>query len=179
MRLTERSYRLGLATKERYEKYLEKKRRVEEEMHRFENTRITPAEAEEFLKSVGTTPLKNSTTLAELMKRPEINYENIRALDPDRQELSLHGAIPLQVNIKYKGYIDKQLNQIEKFKKLENRELPETIEYSKIDGLRIEARQKLDAMKPSSLGQASRISGVSPADINVLVVYLEKERRRR
>lgn len=178
-RLTERSYRLGLATEERYQKYLEKKQRVAQEMERFENTWITPGEAADFLKSVGTAPLKNKATLAELMKRPEINYENIVALDPNREELPLHGATQLQVNIKYRGYVDKQLAQIEKFKKLEGRELPSSIEYGKIDGLRIEARQKLDALKPASLGQASRISGVSPADINVLMVYLEKERRRR
>ncbi len=178
VRLTEKSYNLGLATQERYDKYLEKKRLVEEEMLRYENTYISPGESSAFLENLGTAPLKNKTTLAELMKRPQVNYDNIAVLDPQRRDLPLHGATQLQVNIKYKGYIDKQLHQIEKFKKLENRKLPTDLEYSGIDGLRIEARQKLDALKPESLGQASRISGVSPADINVLVVYLERERRR-
>lgn len=143
VRLTEKSYNLGLATQERYDKYLEKKRLVEEEMLRYENTYISPGESSAFLENLGTAPLKNKTTLAELMKRPQVNYDNIAVLDPQRRDLPLHGATQLQVNIKYKGYIDKQLHQIEKFKKLENRKLPTDLEYSGIDGLRIEARQKL------------------------------------
>ena len=176
-RLTEKGYQLGLVSQERYNKYLQKKEAVEKEIERLENTEVLPTEAEEFLISLGSTPLKNKTTLAELLKRPEITYENLEAIDNYPDRLTGHAATQLQVQIKYAGYIDKQLSQIEKFKKLENKKLPQDIVYGEIEGLRIEARQKLDAIKPVSVGQASRISGVSPADINVLLIYLERNRR--
>ena len=176
-RLTEKGYQLGLVSQERYDKYLQKKEAVEKEVERLENTEVLPTEAEEFLISLGSTPLKNKTTLAELLKRPEITYENLEAIDNYPDRLTGHAATQLQVQIKYAGYIDKQLSQIEKFKKLENKKLPQDIVYGEIEGLRIEARQKLDAIKPVSVGQASRISGVSPADINVLLIYLERNRR--
>lgn len=177
LRLTEKSYHLGLATIERYNKYLQKKQSVEDEINRMSNTEVYPKDVEKFLLKYNSTPLKNKTTLTDLLKRPEITYEALGEIDQDRPKLSEHAITQLEVQIKYEGYIGKQLAQIEKFKKLENKKLPQTLEYDKIDGLRIEAQQKLNDLKPVSVGQASRISGVSPADINVLLIYLEKSRR--
>ena len=113
------------------------------------------------------------------MKRPEITYDDLAEIDPERPELTLHEKAEVEVHIKYEGYITKQLAQVEKFKKLETKMLPADIDYSEIDGLRIEAQQKLNEIKPGSIGQASRISGVSPADINVLIIYLERMRRQK
>ena len=177
LRLTEKGYQIGLATEERYNKYLQKKENVSKELKRLEETEVYPKQVEEFLVKHNSTPLKNRITLAELLKRPEITYEILGEIDSDRPELTDHEITQLQVSVKYDGYIGKQLTQIEKFKKLENKKLDENIDYSSIDGLRIEARQKLDALKPISVGQASRISGVSPADINVLLIHLEKMKR--
>ena len=140
---------------------------------------VYPKDANDFLTSVGSAPLKNRSSLAELLKRPEVTYENMAVIDTERPELSSHALAQLEVQIKYEGYITKQLAQIERFKKLETKALSEEMDYSEIDGLRIEAMQKLNQIKPRSVGQASRISGVSPADINVLLVYLEKLRRKR
>ena len=179
LRLTEKSYRIGLADKERYNRYLEKKRIVEEERERMENSYVYPGDANEFLVKLGSSPLKNRVTLAELLKRPEVTYENLSEIDRDRPELSSHAINQLEVQIKYEGYINKQLNQIEKFKKLENKPLDENLYYDEIEGLRLEAIQKLNQIKPRSVGQASRISGVSPADIKVILVYLEKQRRKK
>ncbi len=177
LRLTEKSYQLGLATSERYNKYLQKKKSVEDEVKRMEETLVYPKDVSDFLNKYNSTPLKNRTTLAELLKRPEITYEALAEIDTDRPFLSEHAITQLEVQIKYEGYIGKQLAQIEKFKKLENKKLSQDINYSQIDGLRIEAQQKLDELKPVSVGQASRISGVSPADLNVLLIHLEKNRR--
>ena len=179
LRLTEKSYRIGLADKERYNRYLEKKRIVEEERERMENSYVYPGDANEFLVKLGSSPLKNRVTLAELLKRPEVTYENLSEIDRDRPELSSHAINQLEVQIKYEGYINKQLNQIEKFKKLENKPLDENLNYDEIEGLRLEAIQKLNQIKPRSVGQVSRMSGVSPADINVILVYLEKQRRKK
>ena len=123
-------------------------------------------------------PLKNKASLAELLKRPEITYENMVEIDKDREELSDHAVAQLQVQIKYAGYIGKQLSQIERFKKLENKPLSQDIVYDNIEGLRIEARQKLEKFRPVNIGQASRIGGVNPADISVLIVYLDSLHRR-
>lgn len=179
LRLTERSYALGLASEERYAKFLQKKENVEKERMRLEEKHVMPKEANPFLENLGSSPLSNKVSLAELMKRPEVTYENLVALDFERPKLSSHEVHQLEVQIKYEGYIQKQINQIERFKKLENKSLREDLDYGAIDGLRIEAAQKLDQIKPRSVGQASRISGVSPADINVLLVYLEKLRRQK
>ena len=179
LRLTEKSYAVGLASEERYQKFLAKKAEVEAEIARMEETLIYPKDANEFLESVGSAPLKNRASLAELLKRPEVTYENLAAIDGDRPELSSHALAQLEVQIKYEGYISKQYAQIERFKKLETKALSEELDYSEIEGLRIEAMQKLNQLKPRSVGQASRISGVSPADINVLLVHLEKVRRKR
>lgn len=179
LRLTEKSYQIGLASRERYERFLEKKKRVEEEKQRLERTYVTPQQAQEFLERMGTSPLQNRISLAELLKRPEINYQSLSQIDDGMPELSAHEQTQLEVQIKYEGYIRKQVAQIARFKKLEERKLPEDFDYNEVRGLRIEARQKLNQQKPVSLGQASRISGVSPADISVILVYLEKERRLR
>ncbi len=179
LRLTEKSYRIGLADEERYQRFLQKKLHVEEERQRLEQTYVYPEESREYLEELGSSPLQNRATLAELLKRPEVTYENLQTIDPDRPALSSHEINQLEVQIKYEGYIQKQLNQIERFKKLENKPLPEDLDYESIEGLRIEAMQKLNRIRPSSVGQASRISGVSPADINVLLVYLEKQRRKK
>lgn len=179
MRLTEKSYRIGLADEERYNKFLEKKQQVEEERRRLETTYIYPKDAKDFLEKIGSAPLQNRVTLAELLKRPQVTYEAMIEIDPERKKLSSHAETQLEVQIKYEGYINKQIAQIEKFKKLENKPLDESMDYSLIEGLRLEAMQKLNQLKPRSVGQASRISGVSPADINVLLVYLEKMRRKK
>lgn len=178
LRLTEKSYRAGLASGERYRRFVNTRDAVEKEMKRLENTFIIPSEIRGFLEKHGSTTLQNKISLAELLKRPEMNYEILAEIDPVRPKLSQHAITQMEVQIKYQGYIVKQLQQIERFKKLENRKLSPEFDYNQIDGLRIEARQKLNQLKPISVGQASRISGVSPADINVLLIHLEKQRRR-
>lgn len=179
-RLTEKGRAIGLVTSERYDKYLEKKKFVEEERLRLEETYVTANAANSFLEKNGSAPLQNRASIAELLKRPELSYEMLKEIDPaERPKMSAHGVNQLEVQIKYEGYISKQMRQIERFKKLENRRLKEDFDYSQIEGLRIEAIQKLNQLKPRSVGQASRISGVSPADINVLLIYLEKIKRRK
>lgn len=179
-RLTEISYKIGLASEERYNRYIKKKNSVEDEISRLEATKITPTkEIGEFLEKMGTAPLSKPISLLELMKRPEINYRNISHLDTERKYLSEEIINYVETAIKYEGYIQKQIKQIEQFKKLEDKKIPEDIEYDKISGLRIEAKQKLSKILPKSIGQASRISGVSPADINVLLIYLEQIKRRK
>lgn len=176
-RLTEKGYQLGLVKPERYERFLRKKKELEAERQRLETTKITPAQVNGFLDRLGSSPVAGGISLAELLKRPEVTYENLSEVDSERPVLSYHTVSQLEVMIKYSGYIDKQMKQIEKFRKLEEKRLPENLDYLNLDGLRIEARQKLDAIRPVSVGQASRISGVSPADINVLLIHLEKMRR--
>lgn len=179
LRLTEKGYEIGTVKEDRYRKYLEKKRIVEEETERLRNKTVHPEEVREFLMKRGSTPLKSAISMYELLRRPEITYSDTEEIDDRRPVLSRHQKTMLEVQIKYEGYIEKQKQQIEKFKKLENRKLSADFDYDRIDGLRIEARQKLNQFKPLSVGQASRISGVSPADINVLLIYLEKERRKK
>ncbi len=178
LRLTERSHRIGLATQERYDKTINKKKLVEEERERLKNTKVAPADINPLLEQWGTTRVDGSISLMELLKRPQVSYEGLAAVDKSRSALPQHIIDHLEVQIKYEGYIRKQLQQIEKFKRLEDKKLSENIDYSGIEGLRIEAKEKLDRFRPVSIGQASRISGVSPADINVLLIYLEKHRRR-
>lgn len=179
LRLTEKSYLAGLASEERYRRFLLTKEAAEQELERLEHTYVTPGEINGFLERNGSTPLQNRISLAELLKRPEMNYHLLAEIDPVRPELSQHSVTQLEVRIKYQGYITKQLHQIERFKKLENKKLYENFNYDEVDGLRIEARQKLNQLQPVSVGQASRISGVSPADINVLLIHLEKKHRRK
>ncbi len=178
-RLTEKSYKIGLASKERYLKYLETKRKVDLEMLRLQEVSVTPAEANKFMEKYGSSLIQNRISLAELLKRPELNYRLLFELDKDQPMMSEHEIAQVEVHIKYEGYIVKQQQQVEKFKKLETKKLSMDFDYAAVNGLRIEATQKLNKFKPVSVGQASRISGVSPADINVLLVYLEKEKRRK
>ena len=180
LRLTEKGYEIGLVTEERYNKYLKKKQQIKEEMDRLSKTFISPDKVNPLLEKLNTTPIKTGISLHDILKRPEVNYEKLAEIDTTRPDNILRDvAKQCEVAIKYDGYIDKQIKQIDQFKKLENKSLSQDIDYSKIDGLRIEARQKLDNIKPLSVGQASRISGVSPADISVLLVYLEQQRRKR
>ena len=179
LRLTELGHEVGLVKEDRYRRFLEKKAAVEKETQRLQHAVVSPEKANPLLEKLGTAPLKSAQSLHELLRRPEITYDNIAPIDPDRPELSRHQKTSMEVEIKYGGYIQKQLAQIEKFKRLEGKKLSSDIDYSKIDGLRIEARQKLNDHKPLSVGQASRISGVSPADINVLLIHLEKNSRRK
>ncbi|WP_201774964.1 tRNA uridine-5-carboxymethylaminomethyl(34) synthesis enzyme MnmG [Clostridium aceticum] len=180
LRLTPKGYEAGLVTEERYERYLNKKQQIESEMQRLKTTVVSPDKANPLLETLGSSLIKTGISLYDLLKRPEVSYETISAIDFHRNEEILKDVVKqCEVVIKYEGYIDKQLKQIDQFKKLENKRLTEDINYSEIDGLRLEARQKLNAIKPLSVGQASRISGVSPADISVLLVYLEQRRRQR
>lgn len=179
MRLTERGYAVGLVKKDRYEKLLKKKEVVAEETDRLKKKILQPDVVNPFLEEKGSTPVKSGISLLELLKRPEITYDDAAVIDDVRPKLSAHQKPMMEVQIKYEGYIIKQQQQIEKFKKLEHKKLPSDLDYFSIEGLRIEARQKLDALRPVSVGQASRISGVSPADINVLLIWLEKMRRQK
>jgi tRNA uridine 5-carboxymethylaminomethyl modification enzyme len=178
LRLTEKAYKIGLATEERYNKFKYKKEQVEKELNRLKTVIITPKkEINEFLEKLNSSPLKTAMSLYDLIKRPELSYEKLKELDKDRPELLREIRMQVEIQIKYEGYISKQLRQIDQFKKMESKKLPEDMDYNEIKGLRLEARQKLNQIRPESIGQASRISGVSPADINVLLVYLEQQRR--
>lgn len=178
LRLTERGFEVGLVKKDRYDKFLLKKKIVEKETNRLGKKILKPEEVNLFLEEKGSTPLKNAAPLLEILRRPEITYDDTAEIDDERPALSRHQKTMMEVQIKYEGYIEKQRQQIEKFKRLEDKKLPADFHYDEIEGLRIEARQKLNQFKPLSVGQASRISGVSPADINVLLIYLEKMRRK-
>ena len=180
MRLTQKGYDIGLVKEDRYNKFLDKKEAVEKELERLKTERVTPKDVNHLLEEMNASPIKVGLSLYEFLKRPEVNYELIEAIGKDAGDDVLY-AVKVQCVImtKYEGYIEKQLKQIDQFKKLENKKLSEDLNYSAIEGLRIEARQKLDAIKPISIGQASRISGVSPADISVLLIYLEQLRRGR
>jgi len=180
MRLTPIGYEIGLISKERYERFLKKKAMIEEEIERLNNTYVSPSVANPFLTEHSSTPIKSGINLAELLRRPELTYKALEAIDSNRPDYLRtdtergYDAIAQQVeiSIKYEGYIKRQLMQVEQFKKLEKKQLPPDIDYNAIHGLRIEARQKLSKLRPESVGQASRISGVSPADISVLLIYL-------
>lgn len=178
IRLSKYGHELGLVSDEQYNQVLKKQELVKEEMKRLENTTVgCNDKVQELLQKLNSTPLKSGTTLAELIRRPEISYEDLAEIDSDREPLKRDVIEQVNINIKYEGYITRQLKQVEHFKKLENKMIPETINYDEISGLRKEAQQKLKKFNPRSIGQASRISGVSPADISVLLVYLEQHRR--
>ncbi|MDF2548639.1 MAG: mnmG [Anaerosolibacter sp.] len=179
LRLTEKGRKIGLVKEDRYDRFLRKSQQIAVEVERLRNTMITPAVGNEFLHRMNSAEIRSGISLYDLLKRPELTYENLRELDKERRTLPKDVIMQCEVQIKYEGYIDKQLKQIEQFKKLEGKKLHLEIDYTAIEGLRLEARQKLNAVKPLSVGQASRISGVSPADISVLLVYLEQQRRRR
>ena len=173
LRLTKIGYEVGLIDEERYQRLLDKEKMIEEEIHRVEKTNIgTSEEVQNLLNSFESTPLTSGTTLAELIRRPELSYEKLAPVDAKRPDLPYDVQEQVDINIKYDGYIRRQMRQVEQFKKLENKRIPEEIDYDEIQSLRIEARQKLKQIRPASIGQASRISGVSPADVSVLLVYL-------
>ncbi len=176
LRLREIGHKIGLVSGNEYEKLLGKRRAIEEEIRRLEGTAIggTPA-VQAVLKRYGSTPLKSGSTLAELVRRPELDYEKIREIDKKRPELPFDVREQVNIEIKYEGYIRRQKQQVAQFKKLEGRHLPENFDYSQVKSLRREAVQKLNQIQPSTVGQASRISGVSPADISVLLVYMGRE----
>ena len=179
MRLTEYGYKVGLISEERYKHLLEKKNMIEKEISRLKSIVIGGSDpVNDKLAQMNSTPLNNGTSLADLIRRPELNYDMIADFDPDRQSLPREVIEQVNINIKYEGYISRELKQVEHFKKLENKLIPANINYDDISGLRIEARQKLKDYSPRSIGQASRISGVSPADITVLLVYMEQHRRQ-
>lgn len=180
LRLTPLGHEIGLVSDIVYNELLEKKKQIEEEIRRVEAVKIgASSEVQEFLEQHGSTLLKTGTTLGELIRRPELDYEMLRNLDPDRPELARGVGEQVNINIKYDGYIKRQQKQVEHFKKLENKRIPDGICYRDIHGLRIEAQQKLEQFCPVSVGQASRISGVSPADISVLLIYMEQMTRQK
>ena len=176
-RLTEKGYEVGLISQERYHRLLEKKKLIREEIERLKHVNIGATEkVQSLLTEYESTPLSSGTTLAELIRRPELSYDALKTIDADRpiidSDLSEEVAEQVNIAIKYEGYISRQEKQVEQFKKLETKKIPENINYDEIKSLRLEAVQKLKEYRPSSIGQASRISGVSPADISVLLVYL-------
>ena len=178
LRLRKKGYQVGLIDEETYQKLLEKEAAIAREIERTEHATIggTP-EVQKLLEEKGSTPLKSGTTIAELIRRPELNYEDLAPIDKERPFLPWDVKEQVEINLKYEGYIKRQMKQVEQFKKLEAKKIPEDLDYEKVGSLRIEARQKLEEYRPVSIGQASRISGVSPADISVLLVYLEQYRR--
>ena len=175
IRLRKKGYQVGLIDEETYQKLLEKERLIAEEIERVEHANIGGTkEVQELLEKYGSTLLKSGSTIAELIRRPELSYELVEPIDKERPELSWDVRQQVDINIKYDGYISRQMKQVEQFKKMEVKKIPEDIDYEKVGSLRIEARQKLETYRPISIGQASRISGVSPADVSVLLVYLEQ-----
>ena len=176
LRLTKIGYEVGLIEEDRYQRLLKKEEEIEKEIERVEHTNIgTSQEVQDLLQSYKSTPLTSGIKLAELIRRPELDYECLAPIDPDRPDLSYDVIEQVNINIKYDGYIKRQQRQVAQFKKMENKKIPEDIDYYEIQSLRIEAKQKLTETRPASIGQASRISGVSPADISVLLVYLSAE----
>ena len=179
LRLTEKGHKIGLLTEEKYSKFITKKEQIEKEIERVKNKKISPnKENNEKLEGLGTSKLEVGVKLADLLKRPELNYFNTDIIDSNRPKLPLSVQEQVGIQIKYEGYIKLQLEQIKGFKKLESKKLKADIDYEKIKGLSLEARQKLNKQKPSSIGQASRISGVSPSDISVLLIYLNQMNKK-
>ena len=173
LRLTAIGHEVGLIDEKRYQNLLKKEEQITQEIDRVNHTNVgTSEKVQQLLDSYGSTRLTSGTTLAELIRRPELSYDKLKEIDEDRPDLPWDVAEQVNINIKYEGYIKRQMKQVEQFKKLENRKIPENIDYNEIQSLRIEAKQKLSQIRPASIGQASRISGVSPADISVLLVYL-------
>ena len=177
LRLTEKGHEIGLISDERYNKFLDKKQKIEAEKKRLEETIVRPTEeVNEFLRNQGTSELTTGSKLSELLKRAEISYASLATIDKDRPELGEQVKEEVEIQVKYDGYIKMQEAQVEKFKKMEKKLLPEDLDYNTVKGISLEARQKLNKHKPHSIGQASRISGVSPADISVLLVFLQTKR---
>ena len=180
LRLTKIGYEAGLISQERYDKLLVKEQQIEDEMKRLEDINVGASKnVQTLLEKLGSTTLKSSAKMTELIRRPELTYMDLAPIDPDRPEYDLDVQEQVNINIKYEGYIKRQLSQVKQFKKMEKKRIPEDIDYEDVGSLRIEAKQKLSKIRPSSIGQASRISGVSPADISVLLIYLEQMHHRR
>ena len=180
LRLTELGYKIGLISEERYQKFLAKKEAIEREKKRLQTYIIKPTpEVQEVIRNAGGSELKDGIRAADLLRRPEMTYEHIKQLAPAEEEISPEVAEQVEIQIKYEGYIQKSLQQVERLKKMENKKIPEDIDYDAIHGLATEARQKLKQVRPLSIAQASRISGVNPADISILLVYLEQGRIAR
>ena len=174
LRLTKIGHDIGLISDERFKKFEAKKENIENEIKRLKNTIVKPEKkVNELLKKYGTSELSTGTKMSELLKRTELDYDKLASIDEKRPKLDIQEAKEAEIQIKYEGYIKMQEEQVEKFEKLERKILPENIDYEKINGISLEGRQKLNKLKPHSIGQASRISGVSPADISVLLVYLQ------
>ena len=173
LRLREKGYKVGLVSEEKYKKFLDKKKKIEDEIKRISSVSFPPSEeVNAVLMSFGSSPIENGAKMTDLIKRTELDYDTLSPIDKNRENLSYEIRQQVNIQIKYEGYINRQLKQVEQFKKLEAKLIPDNIDYSKIMGLRIEARQKLEAIRPESVGHASRISGISPADITMLLVYL-------
>ena len=180
LRLREKGYQVGLISKEQYDAVLKKKQMIQDEIERLKGVSIGASkENQSFLEKNGSSTLKTGTNLAELICRPELNYEMLAEIDPERKELPEDVITQVEIEIKYEGYIQRQLRQVEQFKKMEKKLIPPSLDYDNVKSLRLEARQKLKSFHPVSIGQASRISGVSPADISVLLIYLEQFNRNR
>jgi len=176
-RLTAIGHEVGLISDERYNEFLKKQENIKNEIERIKNVNVKPTQkVNEFLLKKGTSEISTGIKLVELLRRTEIKYEDLKEIDENIPSLTRAEMEQVEIQVKYEGYIKLQLASVEKFKKLENKKLAENIKYSTIKGLSLEARQKLDKFKPSSIGQASRISGVSPADISVLLIYLEQHK---
>ncbi|AKM20702.1 tRNA uridine-5-carboxymethylaminomethyl(34) synthesis enzyme MnmG [Geobacillus sp. FSL K6-0789] len=180
LRLTELGYRIGLISEERYQKFLAKKEAIEREKKRLQTVIIKPTpKVQEVIREAGGSELKDGIRAADLLRRPEMTYEHIRKLAPADEDIAPEVAEQVEIQIKYEGYIQKSLQEVERLKKMENKKIPEDIDYDAIQGLATEARQKLKQVRPLSIAQASRISGVNPADISILLVYLEQGRIAR
>ena len=179
LRLTEIGHKIGLISDKRYSDFLNKKNNIENEVKRLKNTVVKPSDnVNLLLEKCNSSKLTTGIKMSELLKRPEITYKALNEIDTERPELTSQEAEEVEIQVKYEGYIKLEEAQVEKFKKLEAKKLDEDINYEEIKGLRLEARQKLNKIKPISVGQASRISGVSPADISVLLIYLEMKNRK-
>lgn len=177
-RLTPIGYKIGLISQQRYDYLINKEEQIDAEVKRLEHLNVGPSpELNDYLSSVGTEPISNGVTLAKLLKRPQVDYGGLACADPERPPLSYEVCEQVQLRIKYEGYINLQLEQVEAMRKLEKKLLPQDIDYSTLRGLRLEAAEKLAKVRPASIGQASRISGVNPADVSVLLVWLEQRRR--
>ena len=175
LRLRKYGYRVGLISQEQYDYVCWKEQEISREMERLRRVKIGAAASnQEYLREIGTSELKTAASLAELLCRPEITYDKLSGLDPERPELPPAVTEQVEINLKYEGYIQRQQKQVEEFNRLENRRIPDTIDYDDVRSLRLEARQKLKELRPTSIGQASRMSGVTPADVAVLLIYLEK-----
>ncbi len=180
LRLTPYGYRVGLIPEERYQRLLQKQKMIADEIRRVNDTMIgAKDEVQAFLKECGSTPLDHGVSLSELVRRPELDYDRLKPIDPERKDLPAEVREQVNIQVKYEGYITRQERQVQQFAKLEKLKLPADIDYETVPSLRIEARQKLSAIQPESIGQASRISGVSPSDVAVLLVYMEQRRQRK